>query len=125
MTAHGRNRISLAAGGVLRVTDYAQTKDGKVTFSGHGVMSWDPESGLYHLFWFDSRSAAPKVFRGGFEGAEDALGALILTGPGNEGGFERLREEFLDERTMRASAESSPDGEEWRHEFEAIYRRVD
>ena len=45
----------LALDGFLLVGDYAQERDGKVTFRGQGVYSYDPARGCYVAHWWDRR----------------------------------------------------------------------
>ncbi|MFT4538853.1 MAG: hypothetical protein ACI841_000453 [Planctomycetota bacterium] len=50
------------------ISDYTQVHDGKVTFRGHGIYSWDPASEEYIMYWFDSMGGAGGVARGQCEG---------------------------------------------------------
>lgn len=64
----------LITGGFAAVHDYEQKKNGKVSYSGHGVFRYDAPAGQYELHWFDSMGMAVNVFRGNFEGDK-----LVLT----------------------------------------------
>ncbi len=64
----------LITGGFAAVHDYEQKKNGKVSYSGHGVFRYDAPAGQYELHWFDSMGMGVNVFRGNFEGEK-----LVLT----------------------------------------------
>ena len=51
--AEGRNTGRLALGGFAMINDYEQRRDGKVTFTGHGVLTYDPDRDQYQMTWFD------------------------------------------------------------------------
>jgi len=54
--------------GFFVISDYEQKSEGKVTFRGHGVYSWDPQAEQYVMYWFDSMGGAGGVARGHLEG---------------------------------------------------------
>jgi len=41
------------------INDYGQEWDGKVTFKGHGVFTFDTKEDLYGLTWFDCIGVPP------------------------------------------------------------------
>ncbi len=77
-TAIGKvtNRVALDGFGVIQ--DYEQTRDGAVTFRGHGVFSVEPEKGQTTLHWWDAMGCAAQVFTGTWKG--DVL-AMTSDGP--------------------------------------------
>ena len=115
--AMGRNRNQMSLGGFAVLSDYEQVRDGKTTFTGHGVYTYSPESDEYVLHWFDCLGSPPEVFVGGFDG--DVL-TLAHGGPGMHA---RMTSDFSSDGEMMAKMEMSPDGSEWRVLFEAVYRR--
>ena len=115
--ATGRNRNRLDLGGFAVVSDYEQKRDGQITFTGHGVYTYSPESDQYTLHWFDCLGSPPEVFVGGFDG--DVL-TLAHGGPGMHA---RITSDFSTRGSMRATMEMSQDGGEWSVLFEATYRR--
>ncbi|MDH3317689.1 MAG: DUF1579 domain-containing protein [Gammaproteobacteria bacterium] len=117
-SALGRNRNRLDLGGFTVVSDYSQERDGAVTYTGHGVYTYSPESDEYTLHWFDCLGSPPEVFVGSFEG--DVL-TLAHGGPGMHA---RMTSDFSADGLMGAKMEMSPDGAEWRVLFEATYRRL-
>lgn len=116
--AFGRNHHTLSLNGFAVLTDYEQERDGTVTFTGHGVYTYDPEEDRYTLHWFDGLGSPPEVFEGGFEG--DVL-TLAHGGPGMHA---RMTYDFSTPGTLQAKMEMSPDGQDWKVLFEATYQRV-
>lgn len=57
--AIGRTQARAALGGAIVVSDYAEERDGFVSFRGHGVYSWDVLHHCYRMYWFDSVQPAP------------------------------------------------------------------
>ena len=66
------------------VQEYEQYREGRPTYSGHGVFWFDPVASQYVMTWFDSMMGAAFDFRGDFDG--DVL-RLTHALPG--GGFVR------------------------------------
>jgi hypothetical protein len=116
--AIGRNRHTLGLGGFALIIDYEQERDGKVTFTGHGVYTYDPSKNQYCLHWFDCLGSPPEVFVGGFDG--DVM-TLTHGGPGMHA---RMTYDLSIPNTLRGQMEMSPDGEEWKVLFEAVYKRT-
>lgn len=116
--AIGRNRYASALGGFAVLCDYEQERDGAITFSGHGVYTYDPKADRYALHWFDSMGSPPEVFTGRFEG--DVL-TLAHGGPGMH---VRMTTDLSTEGVMKARMEMSKDGADWNVLFDAVYRRA-
>jgi hypothetical protein len=115
--AIGRNENELTLGGFALITDYEQERDGSITFTGHGVYTYDPKEERYTLHWFDCLGSPPEVFVGGFEG--DVL-TLAHGGPGMHA---RMTYDLSTAGTMKGMMEMSPDGNDWKVLFEATYQR--
>ncbi len=81
-TAFLNNRIAL--GGKAVIQEYEQYRDGRPTYSGHGVFWFDGAADDYAMTWYDSMLGTALEFRGGFEG--DVL-RLVHTLP--QGGYIR------------------------------------
>lgn len=81
-TAFLNNRIALD--GFAVVQEYEQYREGKPTYSGHGVFWFDGAGGEYAMTWFDSMLGMAIEFRGGFDGD-----VLRLTSALPLGGFLR------------------------------------
>ena len=116
--AIGRNRQQMSLGGFALITDYEQERDGAITFTGHGVYTYDPKEDRYSLHWFDCMGSPPEVFVGRFEG--DVL-TLSHGGPGMHA---RMTYDLSAPETMKAMMEMSPDGEDWKVLFEATYKQT-
>ncbi len=117
-TAQGTNTCRLALNGFGTIVDYEQRKDGQVTYTGHGVLSYDPEADACQMTWFDCMSNGPEIFRGRFDG--DVLVLESRRGPMHS----RLTYDFSEAGHWRGRMEMSPDGEHWNTMFEADYRRA-
>jgi hypothetical protein len=116
-TAIGQARNVLALDGFAVVQDYAQERDGKVTFRGHGVFRWDQERQDYVLHWFDSMGQEPVVFRGSFEGK-------VLTLESRQGqGMTRAVWDFRVEKQYSYRMDLSQDGERWFPFMSGTYTR--
>ena len=115
--ATGRNHNRLGLGGFAVLSDYEQERGGVITFTGHGVYTYSPDSDEYTLHWFDCMGSPPEVFVGGFDG--DVL-TLAHGGPGMHA---RMTSDFSVQGLMKARMEMSSDGTEWKTLFDATYRR--
>lgn len=115
-TAQGVNDSRLALGGFAMINDYEQRRDGKVTFSGHGVMTYQPSESCYVLFWFDSLGSPPEVFKGNFEGD-------VLTVAHGGQMHVRLTYDLSRKGILGSSMEMSQDGKAWNKLFECDYAR--
>lgn len=115
--AVGRTTSRLALNGMALISDYEQERDGAITFSGHGVYTYDPKADRYSLTWFDSMGSPPEVFVGGFTG--DVL-ALSHGGPPMH---VRLTWDLSRSGQMASRMEMSDDGVTWMTLFDGEYRR--
>ncbi len=116
--ATGRNKHAIALGGFALLSEYEQERDGAVTFTGHGVYTYDPDNDRYTLHWFDCMGSPPEVFVGGFDG--DVL-TLAHGGPGMHA---RMTSDLSKPGTMKAKMEMSSDGKNWKVLFEAVYKKT-
>ncbi|MCG8603727.1 DUF1579 domain-containing protein [bacterium] len=116
-TATGRNDNRLALNGFALITDYEQERDGAITFSGHGVMTYDTNEGCYVLHWFDSMGSPPEVFKGNFDGD------VLTMSHGGPGMHARFTYDFSREGILGCRMDMSKDGTEWATFFECDYER--
>lgn len=116
--AIGRNSHDLRLGGFALIADYEQERAGAITFTGHGVYTYDPKQDRYTLHWFDCMGSPPEVFTGGFDG--EVL-TLDHAGPGMHA---RMTYDLSTPGLMKGTMEMSPDGHVWKIFFEATYKRV-
>jgi len=119
-TAEGVTTSRRALGGFGVVTDYTQSIDGRVTFSGHGVYTIDQKTRDVVLYWFDSLGMGCEEFRGGWQGD-----ALVLESRSPMMGRMRLRYELKPDGTLGSSMARSDDGVSWTRMFDGVYRRHD
>lgn len=117
-TALGKWKSRLDLGGFALITDYKQERDGAVTFTGHGVWTFDPEKELYSLHWFDCMGTPPEHFQGGFEGD------VLTVAHGGPGMHARMTYEFGSSGGVALKMEMSEDGTAWNTLFEGRYQRA-
>ncbi len=116
--AIGRNKHELSLGGFALIADYEQERDGAITFTGHGVYTYNPNDDFYSLHWFDCMGSPPEVFVGGFEGD------VLTVAHGGPGMHARMTSDLSTSGVMKAMMEMSPDGQDWKILFEATYKRI-
>jgi len=58
-TAEARVINRWVADGFAVVQEYEQSRNGQVTFRGHGVFWFDPQRDEYVMHWWDARAARP------------------------------------------------------------------
>jgi len=112
-TAEGHIRNRIALGGFIMTGDYSQEREGKTTFEGHSVFTYDKNDKCYLLYWWDSMGMPADVFRGDFKESN-----LVMTSRNAMGHF-RLTYEFPGPGQMRSRMEMSEDGESWKTMFES------
>lgn len=110
-----RSRVALD--GFAVIVDYEQSRDGKSTFQGHGVYTWDPHAKQVVLHWFDSMGQGVDEFRGGWQGDR-----LELTSK-NPMGLFRMRSDLSEAGRMTSRMENSSDGQSWKTMFDGTYTR--
>ena len=104
--------------GFALLADYEQERDGAITFTGHGVYTYDPKEDRYSLHWFDCMGSPPELFVG-------VIDADVLTlAHGGPGMHARMTYDFSTPDTMKGMMGMSQDGTDWEVLFEAVYTRV-
>jgi hypothetical protein len=68
LTATGKETNTLAVDDFVVVQDCEMTRDGKVSFRGHGMFTWNDSKKCYELVWADSIGGALEVFAGNWKG---------------------------------------------------------
>ncbi len=106
-----------ACGGFAVVQDYQQIRNGVVSFTGHGIFTWDAAQQRYVLHWWDSMGHPPNVFVGDFAG--DVLTMTYESPQGHHRVTCDLSPE--DEYTFRM--EVSGDGTAWETFMVGTYQR--
>jgi len=110
----------LVLDGFAIAQNYAQLRGGKVSFSGHCVMSYDTAAKEYQMHWWDSMGTPVNVFRGQFEGNVLALNNK------NPMGHSRcsMNLEKAAAGAYSFKMEVSPDGKQWATFMEGKYVRA-
>ncbi len=116
--AIGRMQSRVALDGFALIVDYEQERDGKVTFAGHGVFTFDPRENLYTLTWFDCMGSPPETFKGR---CEDDVMVVVHAGPPVH---VRLTYDFSEDGTLTKSMQISQDGEDWKRFFDGRLKRL-
>src|SRR5215470_7376884 len=111
--AIGRISSRMGLGGFALIHDYERERNGKVTFTGHGVFTYDSKEKIYELSWFDCMGERPTVFTGRFEGE-----VLHLTHdvPGMHA---RLTHDMSRPGYLLVTMEMAEDGVNWTKMFDA------
>ena len=115
-TATGRVVNTVAIDKFVVIQDYEQSRDGKVTFRGHGVFTWNDAKKCNELVWTDSMGGTLQVFAGQWKGdvlevmSEGAQGKMRCTFDVSGGGYKFL---------MSVSG----DGKKWDTMMEGKYRK--
>lgn len=118
-TAIGRNAIRSALDGFAIISDYEQERDGRITFRGHGITTYDSAADRYVMHWLDVMGGPMmETFTGTFEGDEMVLTKDPLPMAA------RLTWDLSREGLMHSRMEMSQDGVEWATLFEAEYERA-
>lgn len=116
-TAIGRTRGVRSLAGFATIVDYEQERDGEVTFSGHGVYTYDSTNERIVLHWFDCMGSPPEIFTGRFDGD------VIVMAHGGPGMHARMTYDLREKDVMLSKMEMSADGRSWMRLFDGVYRR--
>ncbi len=106
-----------ALDGFAVIQEYVQTRDGKTSFRGHGVMAYDTNEQCYAMHWFDSMGTPPNIYKGNFEG--DVL-KLSTAFPG---GMSRCSWDLGKEKEYRFRLDMSQDGKNWQTMMDGTYSK--
>ncbi len=115
--AKARVECRMALDGFVLLEDYEQKRDGKVSFTGYAVYSYDPVEGRYTVHWWDSMGKRVNVYHGQFEG--DVLEIVCI----NETGHSKITTDLSEPGMLRFLMEHSQDGVEWGRCMESVYER--
>lgn len=117
-TATGRSDNRMALDGFALLHDYTQERNGAVTFSGHGVLTFDAQEKCYVMHWWDSMGFGVNVYKGDFNGTTLTLSRKEARGHG------RVRWEFPDSKSHQFHMDFSPDGKDWHPFMDGAYQRA-
>ena len=117
--ARGFVSARMGLDGFYLIQDYRQSREGKTIFSGHALMTFDREDGLYKMFWHDSVGFVPESpATGQWKGEELVLQRASLRGS------TRHIYAFSGADAYSLTIRFSPDDEGWSDFLTATYRRV-
>jgi hypothetical protein len=114
-TATSRMTGRMAVGGFALISDYQQERGGVTTFQGHGVFTYEPNSGEYAMYWVDSIGMPGETFHGRLDGS-----ILTLTSRGPMGSF-RISYDVGTPRQLKSHMDTSQDGVNWQPLFDSVY----
>jgi hypothetical protein len=102
------------------IQDYAQEKDGKTTYAGHGIVGWDEKRQTYLWYWVDSMGAMPHAPSAGTWDND----TVTFTGKNPDGTpHGRYTFQFTGEESLLFKIENSQDGgKTWGPFMEGNYR---
>lgn len=115
-TATGKVKNAVAVDGFVVIQDYEQLRDGKVTFRGHGIFSWNDAKKCNELVWTDSMGGTLSVFAGSWKGdvlelsSEAPQGKMRCTFDVGGGGYKFVMS-------------ASQDGKKWDVMMEGKYKK--
>jgi hypothetical protein len=115
--AQARVHNRRALDGFAVIQDYEQSRGGAVTFAGHGVFSFNPQTGIYSMHWWDTMGFPPNDFTGKFDGD-----VLTLTHK-SPMGTNRAEFDVSVPGAYTFKMEVSQDGQNWQPFMEGKYRR--
>lgn len=117
VTSKSVNRLDL--GGFFLLIDHEQTRDGKISYRGHGVYGFDPAQQKYTMHWFDVMGCDPgPPALGTWEG--DAL----CFQHSHQKGHGRYTYKFPREGVYSLLIEMSQDGTNWSPFLSGTYTRA-
>lgn len=116
--AVGRMKSRVALNGFALIIDYAQERGGATTFTGHGVLTFNPKEELYSLTWFDCLGWPPEIFKGRFEGE------VLTVAHGGPGMHARLTYNLSEAGQLFKIMETSQDGLTWTRFFDGRLKRL-
>lgn len=111
--AIGRSNSRIALGGFALISDYEQERDGRISFTGHGVFTYSSKEKLYTLTWFDCMGVQPEVFKGNFNGE------ILRISHGGPGMHAQLTYDLSEPNYLVMSMELAQDGVNWTKLFDA------
>lgn len=115
--AVARMSCRVGASGFVVLADYEQIRDGKVTYTGHGVFGYDARTSQYRMSWFDAMGGWSQAV-GKFSG--DAL-TLEEKNPMMS---VRYTYTFVSASELTFTLASSQDGKTWAPFVDARYHRA-
>jgi hypothetical protein len=113
--AVSRYSARIGVNGLALISDYEQERGGEVTFRGHAVFTYEPQSGDYVMHWVDTMGTPPEMFRG------KLTDNTLTLRTHNSMGHARLVYDVSAPRRFRSRMEISNDGENWMPFSDTVY----
>ncbi len=104
--------------GFAVVQEYEQRTDGELTFSGHGIFTYDPSEKCYLWYWFDSMGSVPHT---GTKGQWSGNKVVWLSQ--SPMGHARYTHAFARSGACAFTIEYSEDGKKWGLMMEGHYSK--
>lgn len=115
-TSRSVNRLDLSD--FFLLIDHEQTRDGHVTYRGHGIFGYDTRQQKYTMHWFDVMGSDP---------GPPALGTwegdTLRFQHSHHMGHSRYTYRFENDRKYTMRIEMSQDGKNWMPFLDGTYRR--
>lgn len=118
--AIGESDAAMAFDGFCLIMDYTQTRNGAVSYRGHGVFGWDDKVQKYSMYWFDSMAGAP--FWPAAEGTWSGNSLVYVSK--SPMGWSRYSYHFDTANKFRFTIEMSQDGQTWSVFIDSAFERV-
>lgn len=110
--------VTSSLDGFALLVDYEESRDGKVSYRGHGVHGWDARERCFFAYWFDNLGVLPRApVRATLDGT--TYGYTEASPMGHS----RFTYAWVDGE-FRFAIERSPDGATWAPMHEGRYRRA-
>jgi hypothetical protein len=115
--AYGVWTVTPAVDGFCLLVDYEESRNGAVSYRGHGVHGWDGRDACFYAYWFDNIGMMPKA------GTKATLdGERYSYTEASPFGHTRFTYDFTGGE-LAFTIERSPDGAAWKPMHEGRYRR--
>ena len=118
-TATSRCTSRLDLDGFFLITDHEQTRDGKVTYRGHGIFGYDPRQQKHTMHWFDVMGGDP-----GAPATGTWEGNTLRCQHSHHMGHSRYTYTFEREGLYTLQIEMSQDGKAWMPFVTGTYKRI-
>lgn len=116
--AFGTWTVRTALDGFVVLVDYAEERDGKVVYTGHGVHGWDAAEQAYVHYWFDNIGVMPK------QPTKSTLEGTTYSYRSDDGSRMTYRWSGAANDTLEFKIEKSTDGTTWKPMHEGRYQKV-
>lgn len=117
VTSQSRNRLDLD--GFFLLIDHEQTRDGRISYRGHGVFGYDPRLQKFTMHWFDVMGSDP-----GAPALGTWEGNTLRFQHSHHMGHSRYTYHFENDRKYTLKIELSQDGTNWMPFLSGEYKLI-